>query len=260
MNSQLLIRGFDFHCHVDLHPDPPELIRACEENAILTLAVTTTPKAWNQNVEWSKGSHYVYPAVGLHPELVSDRFAEIELLESAIARTPLVGEIGLDGSPQHRGSWRQQADVFARSLAAAQNVGGRVASIHSRQAAEEVVQHLREQTTGDRVLPILHWFSGSQSQARQAADLGAYFSVNPRSLEHARGVALARSLPEARLLTETDSPFASLANPPTGPKCIPQAVQRLASIRDVSAEAMATCLHQNARRVLAFAGIHVAAR
>jgi TatD DNase family protein len=95
-----------------------------------------------------------------------------------------------DGRPQYRKSWDLQTDVFVRALKSAQRLGGRVVSVHSRRAANEVVKCIGEHTTTDRVLPILHWFSGSISAARRAVELGCYFSINRRTLEHEAGIAL----------------------------------------------------------------------
>ena len=131
------IRGFDFHCHVDLYPDPTRVIAACERKGIVTLAVTTTPKAWLQNRRWTRGSRYVFPALGLHPELVGERHHEIALLEEHMKESHLIGEIGLDGSRQYQKSWQAQVEVFTRALAAAQHLGGRVLSIHSRRAGKQ---------------------------------------------------------------------------------------------------------------------------
>jgi hypothetical protein len=64
---------------------------ACETAHILTLAVTTTPKAWDQNRIWTSGKRHIHSAVGLHPELVGDRHAEIELLERLMVETPFIG-------------------------------------------------------------------------------------------------------------------------------------------------------------------------
>ena len=67
MNVRADIQGFDFHCHVDLHPDPTQVIEDCERKKIFVLAVTTTPKAWPQNQKWTKTSSYIHAAVGLPP-------------------------------------------------------------------------------------------------------------------------------------------------------------------------------------------------
>jgi TatD DNase family protein len=119
-------RGFDFHCHLDLYTDPAAMVASCVQDRIVTLTVTTTPKAWPQNRKWAAGNAYVLTAVGLHPEVVGDRHGEVGLLEEYMKDSRLVGEVGLDGSPQHRSSWDKQIEVFGRALLTAQRLGGRV--------------------------------------------------------------------------------------------------------------------------------------
>jgi len=257
MKDGQAIRGFDFHCHVDLISDPAAMIAACEKEQIVTLAVTTTPKAWPQNRRWAEKSRYVYAAPGLHPELAGERHGEIALLEEYMKESRLIGEIGLDGSPRHRKSWPVQMEVFVRALACAQRLGGRVVSMHSRRAANEVVKCLEEHTTPDRVLPILHWFSGSVAAARKAASLGCYFSVNHRTLEHDTGLALVRSLPEDRLLTETDAPFTSVGDRKSEPADVLATTGGLAAVRNVPVTEMRRILLANAQRVLAFGDVEM---
>jgi len=173
---------------------------ACEEARIVTLAVTTTPKAWSQNRKWTAGKRYVHSALGLHPELVADRHGEVALLEQFMAETPFIGEIGLDGSAPHRASLQAQRSVFARVVREAERLGGRVLSIHSRRAAKEVVECLTTNSSVERMLPILHWFSDSAATARQAVRAGCYFPINHRMLESASGLTLVRAIPADRLL------------------------------------------------------------
>jgi len=255
MNAPTPVRGFDFHCHVDLFPDPEAAIAACARARIVTLAVTTTPKAWTQNRRWTDGSRYVHAAVGLHPELAVERQAETALLEQLIVQSCFVGEVGLDGSPQHRNTLPVQRDVFIRALSAAQRAGRRVVSIHSRRAAKEVLACLSEHTTPARVLPILHWFTDSASLARRALEVGCYFSVNHRMLTSDSGVGLVRALPVDRLLTETDSPFTEKQGRKSEPADVVDTVQQLAAVRGVSAPEMRDGVAANAARVFAFAGI-----
>ncbi len=255
MMEQMLVRGFDLHCHIDLFPDPAALIARCEKDQIVVLAMTTTPLAWAQNKHWTAGSRYVHAAVGLHPELVSERHAELQLLEGAIEETRFIGEVGLDGSPRHRKSWGIQKRVFARILARAQRLGGRVASIHSRRAAADVLRCIEEHTTGDRLLPILHWFSDSASLAKRAASRGCYFSINHRMFGGATGMELIRNLPSDRLLTETDAPFTTVNGRKAEPRDVATAVTRLATARGTSVMEMRETLATNVRRVFAFAGI-----
>lgn len=249
------IRGIDFHCHVDLYPNPTEVIAACEREQIATLAVTTTPKAWPQNRRWTEGSRYVFSALGLHPELVGERHREIALLEEYIKESHFIGEIGLDGSPQYYKHWQVQVEIFTRALEAAQRLGRRIVSIHSRRAASKVVECLEERTTSDRVLPILHWFSSSIAVGRKAASIGCYFSINHQMLEHNRGVRLVRSLPEDRLLTETDAPLTSMGERKSEPADVIMTTERLAVVRDISVVELRRILRANAMRVFGFTNV-----
>jgi TatD DNase family protein len=120
-----------------------------------------------------------------------------------------------------------------------------------------VLKCIEEYTTQSRVLPVLHWFSGSIADARKAVELGCYFSVNGRSLEHETGTALICSLPEDRLLTETDGPFTSRGNRPAEPADVVTTIERLAAARRMGAEEMGQRVRANAQRVFAFAGLNV---
>lgn len=255
MGNGTNIRGFDFHCHVDLHPNPPDLIQECEKHGIAILAVTTTPKAWPQNRKWTDKRRYVYSAVGLHPELVGERYDEVSLLEDYMDQTRLVGEIGLDGSPRHRKSWARQTEVFSRVLKRANELGDRVLSIHSRRAANQVVDMLVYCTSTNRVLPILHWFSGSKSTARKALERGCYFSVNLRMLANEAGRGLVDSLPEERLLIETDAPFTSVDDRKYDPALSIEIAEQIAHLKRIPTEEFTELLQANARCVFAFADI-----
>jgi len=247
--------GFDFHCHVDLFPDPAALIAECDRKRIVTLAVTTTPKAWTQNRRWTERSSFVIPAIGLHPELADQRREEIALLEQLMAETPFVGEIGLDGSPPHRTTLPIQKEVFSRAIQSAQRLGSRVLSIHSRRAGREVLASLVEHTTPERVLPILHWFSDSVATAVEAARFGCYFSINHRMLMADTGISLIKSVPADRLLTETDAPFTEIENRKSEPRDVTAMVLRLAQLLNLSVKEMKRTVTANAQRVLAFAGV-----
>jgi TatD DNase family protein len=255
MSQKMSVSGFDFHCHIDLFPDPAAAIAVCEAAGIFTLAVTTTPKAWEQNRRWTEGRAYVHAAPGLHPELAASRRAETALLEGLMAESPFVGEVGLDASPPHRHTLSAQREVFTRALKAAERLGGRVVSIHSRRAAQEVLDCLEQHTTPARVLPIMHWFSDAPATAKLAAERGCYFSVNHRMLASESGLTLVRALPADRLLTETDAPFTEFDGRKSEPRDVMATATALAGVRGMPAAQMADSLRANAARVLAFAGL-----
>ena len=187
--------------------------------------------------------------------MVGQRHAEIDLLLELIPTTRFVGEVGLDGSPQHAASYQRQKDVFGMVLRACQAQGGRVVTIHSRRAADDVISMIEKYTTSDRVLTILHWFSGSTATAKRAAAAGCYFSVNGAMLGSEKGRALVRSLPQDRLLTETDSPFTSVGGRNSLPWDVIGTAEALALELGPTGTVMQNLLRDNSERVMRFAGV-----
>ena len=197
----------DFHTHLDLYPDLRRAIAACDRRRTATLAVTTTPKAFVRNLELAEASQFVRVGLGLHPQLVQERSGELALFEKLLRRSRYVGEVGLDGGPHHYRSLDLQKSVFQRILRLSADEGNKILSIHSVRAAKLVLDLLEKHLPSHRGSVVLHWFSGSASEARRAASLGCYFSVNERMLASANGRQVLLEIPDDRLLTETDGPF-----------------------------------------------------
>ncbi|AVA23690.1 Qat anti-phage system TatD family nuclease QatD [Rhizobium sp. NXC24] len=195
----------DTHCHLDLYPNPGRVINEVDKRGIFVIAVTTTPKAFLGNLRLAEGRKRIRVAVGLHPELVAERYREIDEVQKHMARTKYVGEIGVDGSPDHAASARLQADVFNTLLKTAEELGGKVLSIHSRGAARAVLDNLEKNVS--KSIPILHWFTGSRKELDRAMELDCWFSVGPAMLRSRKGRELAFAMPRHRILTETDGPF-----------------------------------------------------
>jgi TatD DNase family protein len=197
----------DFHCHLDLFPDFERLVGECDRARVYTLAVTTTPRAWERNRDLCGPTSHVRAALGLHPHLMAEHWREFDLWERHLPETRYVGEVGLDAGPRHFRSLDRQKDVFRRVLVACAAAGGRTLSVHSVRAATAVLDLVEEHLPRERGTVVLHWFSGSAIEAKRAVALGCRFSVNSRMLRTDRGVRLLRSLPRDRLLMETDGPF-----------------------------------------------------
>ena len=242
----------DFHCHVDLFPDPVAIIRASEAEGIYVLAVTTTPKSWVHLQTLLEGHNRIKGAVGLHPELVAERSAEVEEVCSIMTTTRYVGEIGLDGSPDLRSSFNLQVRVFERILARATELGGRILSIHSRRAASPVLDALERKLLAGS--PVLHWFSGSKKELDRAIGMGCWFSVGPAMLNSAKGRGLLAAMPREKVLTESDGPFARLGARMVSPNDVARAEECLANIWSMPVSKVKVALRENLQRLVSDRG------
>lgn len=235
----------DFHCHLDLYPNPAEVVESCEKRSMFVLSVTTTPSAWEGTDSLASPVSRIRTALGLHPQLAAERIKELPLFDDLLPRTCYVGEVGLDGSSYLRASWECQVRIFRHVLLACEQAGGRIISIHSRRAASDVLSHLEQYP--DAGIPVLHWFSGTIAELERAKQMGCWFSVGPAMLAGKRGQEIAARLPASRTLTETDGPFAKNKQRALLPWDVELAVHGLANVWKMSADEVDHLLLNNLR-------------
>lgn len=216
----------DMHCHVDLFPDPRELVKAIERNRVHTVAVTNAPSVFQHTEQLAKGCTYMHAAVGLHPELVASHGHELELMWPLLARTQFVGEIGLDYSTNDKEIRARQRTVFGRILERCAESRNKIITVHSRRAAADVVSAIGERFPG-RV--ILHWFTGSVRELERASRADLFFSVNHAMLNSHKGRTLIAAMPRNRVLIESDGPFVQIDGSPASPRNAPATLQALAA-------------------------------
>ncbi|WP_294293740.1 Qat anti-phage system TatD family nuclease QatD [uncultured Sphingomonas sp.] len=243
-------RWVDFHCHLDLYRDHAAVIAECDRERVATLAVTTTPKAWKRNRELATASQHVRVALGLHPQLVAERAGELPLFEALLPDARYVGEIGLDAGPRFYRSFPEQERIFERILRVCAEQGGKILTVHSVRSVAKVLDHIEAALPRDRGRVILHWFTGTPAEARRAAAMGCYFSINREMLRSDRHRKLVAGLPLDRLLTETDGPFVEAEGLPVRPTSVADTVTELASLRAVEAGQIARTIIANLRTLV----------
>lgn len=195
----------DLHCHLDLYPDPHTLVAECVRRQLYVLSVTTVPSAFEGTASLVSPGGRIRTALGLHPELASARAHELPLFERLLPRTRFVGEVGLDGSRDHRVTLDTQKGVFVDVLRLCALAGGKVLSLHSRGATGIILDVLAsEPGVGSSVL---HWYVGSAKQVKRAAEMGCWFSVGPAMLASKAGEAAVTGMPKNRIIPESDGPF-----------------------------------------------------
>lgn len=196
----------DFHNHLDLYPDALNLLPQVARRNIFTLVVSTSPRAWLATSKMFARYPQIKVALGLHPEIAVAKAAERGLLVSLVAQAEFIGEIGLDGSPRFKASLLLQRQILDDVLAECERVGGKVMSLHSRGAVDQVLDALAAHPKAG--IPVLHWFSGTKKQLGRAVGQDVWFSVGPSMLASEKGRELVALMPPARVLPETDGPFA----------------------------------------------------
>lgn len=240
----------DFHCHLDLYPDFEALIQESDREGIHTLAVTTTPMAWPRNRDLANATKHVKAALGLHPQLISERAHEIDLWKKYLHEARYVGEVGLDAGPRFYNSLSLQKNVFTAILDECSLLGGKILTVHSIRATSAVLDLLEDHLDRGTCKVVLHWFTGSRRDAERAVNLGCYFSINDEMASKDRHHALLKELPINRILSETDGPFTQCNGRPTRPRDVCNVVNNLSRILGNTPELMAQTIMNNLQELI----------
>ena len=195
----------DLHCHLDLYKNPISLLTEVKQRCKYVLVVTTSPRAWQKTKQVFSVVDCIKVAIGLHPEILALKLNEIDLLLSNISQCDFIGEVGIDGSEQYKNYSQKQKDLFREVVRTAEKCGGRIISIHSRNAVKDVLDIIESEK--NKSIPILHWFSGTIKELERAIKMGCWFSVNLMMLSGNKGRVLTSKMPLSKILPETDSPF-----------------------------------------------------
>lgn len=184
--------SLDCHAHVSVSVTERQLR---DLGNTIVFAMTREPaeaveatRRYDRNVLWACGAHPNFVARG--GEVDAEQFLRRS------KRFAVVGEIGLD---RRSGNLPHQLKTFDSLVETVRNEP-LLLSIHSTGCSAETVRVLRKHKP---VGAMLHWFTGSTSEATGLLSIGAYFSVNT-----AMRPELLRALPLDRLLPETDYPVA----------------------------------------------------
>ena len=163
----------------------------------VVFAVTREPAEWDAAA--ARQDELCIWGLGAHPQVPAAIAAfDADRLTEAVASTPLIGEVGLDGGS--KALMADQRRVFRAALEVSQQQS-RLVTIHSTRASAAVLREI--ESVGDVPGAILHWWRGSAAETKRAVALGCYFSLNGAEAARPKVIAL---VPVDRVLTETDFP------------------------------------------------------
>lgn len=202
----------DVHAHVETSIHPAKLLAL---RAVL-LAATRSIVEFESTTE--RDDPVTTWGVGAHPGIqTSVNGFDAKDFRAALARTPVVSEVGLDArSPV---PMREQQRVLHEILDLVDKEA-RIVSVHSAGSTREALDVVEEHAT--RGL-ILHWWRGAPAETARAVALGCWFSINPAELQRPSVLGM---VPWDRLLTETDHPYGNRSAPsiPGGVSAIEEAI------------------------------------
>ncbi len=224
------------------------------------------PKTNRTVLDMCAKHEHLYPAVGIYPvdagcnAISSDAWdapfdppeafdvdEEIDWIESKIPEIIAIGECGLDRYwIDDEPTRREQERVLERfcELSVKHDIP---LILHTRKAEQRTLEILKSMNV---VRADFHCYGGKLKLAKRIADEGYYFSIPPVVERSGSFQALARSLPQELILTETDAPYMS---PDKGernePANVPRGVAAIALARDEDAEDVKSYIDANCRRL-----------
>lgn len=204
----------DSHCHLDFpdFADERDAVvgRALAAGVARMVTISTRVRRFPEILAIAEAYESVYCSVGTHPHNAAEELdvgADDLIRLSAHPKVVAIGEAGLDYFYDYAPR-EAQAQGLRTHIAAARETGLPLV-IHSRDADDDMIAILEDES-GKGAFPfILHCFSSGQRLADAGVALGGYVSFSGiltfRKSEDIR--AIARTVPQDRLLVETDAPY-----------------------------------------------------
>lgn len=217
------------------------------------LCVSINLKKYPSMLEKVRKYPFISVSAGLHPMAdANDEFSAIQLSELAKdEKVVAIGETGLDYF-YHKGNPYWQQERFRAHLQVANSLNKPVI-IHTRDAGDDTLKIL-QQENAERCGGVIHCFTETQDFADKALELGLMISISGivtfKNADALRKIA--RTIPDDRLLIETDSPY--LAPVPhrgkqNQPAFVRHVAETLAEIRNTSVECIAELSRNNFYRL-----------
>jgi TatD DNase family protein len=225
----------DSHCHLDRIPnyDKPKNIIPVTVGYSHTSNKKCAEIASKLKIPYVLG---IAPQTAMNEDLSKlDEWINFILDEKPNA----IGEIGLDyhwaENDQHI---QKEQIVYSRMLNLASQMDLPIV-MHARQAVSEVLDFLDLQKFNSPFM--MHFFSGSLSEAMRAIDMGGLISITPLHSKSRRTII--KEIDLEHLLVETDAPYVVRT-----PQEVIKSVEYISEIKGVSHEEVAKVTSRNAKK------------
>lgn len=252
----------DSHCHLDFPDYDGErddvVARAKAAGVGTMLTISTKLSGFDRVRAVAETYEDVFCTVGVHPHeadreegaMDPERIAKLTEHPKVVG----IGETGLDYHYSHS-THENQRKAFAAHLEAARATGLPVV-VHSRDAEDDTLELLRAASEKGGLNGLIHCFTGTEKLAKGAIGLGLFVSfsgiVTFKKSDELREIA--KTIPAAWLLVETDAPY--LAPVPyrgkrNEPAFVVHTAAKLAEVRGTEPEIIAETTTGNFFRLFA---------
>ncbi|MEI6850844.1 MAG: TatD family hydrolase [Candidatus Saccharibacteria bacterium] len=204
----------DTHCHIhesDYPLSATDVIkRAHEANVVKIICVGTCEKSSNEAIDFASKNEGVFASIGVHPHYADN--ANLNFITKSIQQNHkklvAIGEIGLDyyynNSPRE-----DQIDILKKQIKIALEADLPII-FHVRDAYDDFWPILDEFiSSGQQIRGVLHCFTGTLQDAKEAIKRGLYFGLNGISTftKDDQQKVMFNSIPFDKILLETDAPL-----------------------------------------------------
>ncbi|MGD0191951.1 MAG: TatD family hydrolase [Rhizomicrobium sp.] len=245
----------DSHCHLDFPEFAPELTdvigRADAAGVRTCVSIGTRLSGFPRIREIAEEFANVFCSVGVHPHDAAKEPLDSPdaLIERARHRKVVgIGEGGLDYYYGHSPR-DDQIRNFRAHISAARETGLPLI-VHTRDADDDTIDILRDETEQGAFTGLIHCFTGTQKLADAALELGFFISASGimtfKKSDELRAVL--QTVPLDRLLVETDAPF--LAPMPyrgkrNEPAFVTHTAEKLAELKGIAVDELARATTDN---------------
>ena len=252
----------DTHAHYDdeaFDADREVLLASMQEHGIEKLVnVCASIDGLQDTVKLIEKYPFIYGAVGVHPDdaeqMTEETLAEIRRI-SHMDKMIAIGEIGLD---YYWHKEKKEHEIQQKMFRAQMEIAREEKlpfMIHSRDAAEDTLNIVREYMQGGMYGGIIHCFSYSKEIAAEYLKMGLYLGIggvltfkNAKKLKEVAAIA-----PLSQIVLETDCPYMA-PEPNRGRRNsslnLPYVAEALAQIKGITAEEVIAVTEENAKRLL----------
>lgn len=252
----------DTHAHYDdeaFDADREVLLASMQEHGIEKLVnVCASINGLQNTVKLIEKYPFIYGAVGVHPDdaeqMTEETLAEIRRI-SHMDKMIAIGEIGLD---YYWHKEKKEHEIQQKMFRAQMEIAREEKlpfMIHSRDAAEDTLNIVREYMQGGMYGGIIHCFSYSREIAAEYLNRGLYLGIggvvtfkNAKKLKE-----VVQYAPLSQLVLETDCPYMA-PEPNRGKRnsslYLPYVVQAIAELKQVTPEEVIEVTRENTHRLL----------